>query len=99
MSWVTQILKIRRQLRNIKKYDVVLVRWDDIVSDCVWVSATDMATMTAAKCVSMGILIEKNNSEIKISSSYNFEDASGAIEVLPIGCITNIDCLKHKLSK
>ena len=88
MGWIKQILKIRKCLKDLKIYDIVLVYWDDIASDSSWLSFEARDKMTVYKCCSVGFLTHKNNCRIKISSSYIFSDDSGSAEVIPIGCIT-----------
>ncbi len=90
MGWIKQILRIRKCLKGLDIYDIVLVYWDDIASDSSWLSSEARDKMTVYKCCSVGFLTHKNNCRIKISSSYIFSDDSGSAEIIPIGCITDI---------
>lgn len=103
MGWITQIIRTRRQLRRLKKYDLILVHWDDIESDSSWVSADEMLERKAVKCVCTGFFIGWDDKQMRVSSELIFEDGRGSIEVLPIGCVTSIECLKkavdHKLEE
>lgn len=90
------IKKVRNQLKSLDRYDVVLIKWEDIVSDSSWVSDEGIDEATAAICYSTGFLMRVEENHIKVSSSYDFNAESGSIEVIPIGCITSIVRLEEK---
>lgn len=90
MDWIDAIVK---KLEQLDKFDVVHVKWADIISDCSWVSTKDIEESEPAECHSVGYLISTNKYCIKISSSYDFDQNCGSIEVIPIGCIIDINLL------
>lgn len=90
MSLFDTIKKVRNQLKTLDRYDMVLVKWEDIVSDSSWVSDEGIDDATTAICYSTGFLIRVEETHVKLSSSYDFNAESGSIEVIPIGCIISV---------
>ena len=96
MSLFSDIKKVREQLKPLYRYDMILVMWEDIVSDSSWVDKKGITDITTAVCHSLGFLIEVKERRIKLSSSYDFNAESGSIEVIPIGCIQSITKLEKE---
>ncbi len=94
MTLLDRIRKVKKQLKLLDRYDIVSLKWEDIVSDVSWVSDEGIKEATTATCYSIGFLMQVEESYIKVSSSYDFENESGSVEVIPIGCILSVTRLE-----
>ena len=75
---------------------LVMVEWDDITSHALsWVSRDDICDMNTTKCVTVGILCERDDTQLKVCLSINHSNTSQVI-VIPRSCITRWRYLKVK---
>ncbi len=96
MSLFDTVKKVRSQLKLLDRYDMILVKWEDIVSDSSWVSNEGIEDATTAICYSIGFLMRVEETHIKLSYCYDFNAESGSVEVIPIGCILSIVRLEEE---
>lgn len=75
---------------------LVLVEWDDIVTDGGWKPRS--APLELAKCFSVGVLIEDRKDAIVIAQSKaSFDDGAHCVSdrcIIPKGCIKRMRKLK-----
>ncbi len=90
------IKRVRSQLKLLDRYDIILVKWEDIVSDNTWVSDVGIDEAKTAICYSIGFLMRVEERHIKLSFCYDFDAESGSVEVIPIGCILSIVRLEEE---
>ncbi len=90
------VRKVKNQLKLLDRYDIVLVKWEDIVSDNTWVSDVGIDEAKTAICYSIGFLMRVEERHIKLSFCYDFDAESGSVEVIPIGCILSIVRLEEE---
>jgi hypothetical protein len=73
---------------KLKKWDMVLVKWDDTVGQGpVWEEASD--NLTPAKCDTLGFILYNNKQYITVCGSKTDGSVSDRT-VVPKGCISEI---------
>jgi len=55
-------------------YDLVMVTWEDIVSNSSWEYISEIKNAKTAICISVGWLIEKNSNNTIIMADFSFEE-------------------------
>ena len=83
-------MTVKQQIKKLRKFDVISINWVDITADCSWMDENKMKEFSTSRCVTVGFFISREGSNIKTSYSYNFDDNTGAIEIIPIGVISSI---------
>lgn len=79
---------------RLKKGDMVLVEWDDIVNRSSWTALKKVAEMQPAKCKDVGFFLEDDGKVIRILHSISDDDHGGPA-IIPKGCVTRIKKLRE----
>jgi len=83
-------MTVKQTIKKLHKFDIIDVHWEDITSDCSWVSEEKIEEFKTSKCHTLGFFLGREDNNIKVSYSYDFESKCGAIEIIPIGVILGI---------
>jgi len=82
-----------------KKYQLVLVKWVDIVSHSGWKTDEDFKQEKLAKVITVGFVIKKTKKVLKlgfgIEHGVNNEGYTLNQQIIPMGCILKIKKLKR----
>lgn len=73
-----------------KKNDMVLVKWKDASTVARWVEDMDVEDTAAAKCMSVGIFVERKKGDIKIALSLNEAGHYGDVLSIPASQVVEI---------
>lgn len=73
-----------------KKNDMVLVKWKDASTVASWVENMETADTAAAKCMSVGIFVERKKGDIKIALSLNEVGHYGDVLSIPASQVLEI---------
>ncbi len=73
-----------------KKNDMVLVRWKDASTLAVWVENMATTDTASAKCMSVGIFVERKKGDIKIALSLNEAGHYGDVLSIPASQVIEI---------
>lgn len=71
---------------KVKEGSLLLVTWDDIVSNASWLSEASAKSHPAVECKDIGWLTSADKKNIRLSSSINAMGERN-VTVIPIGCI------------
>lgn len=87
---------------KIKPMQLVKIRWRDIIGDSAWHDPEDVDKMLPATAETVGWLYEKNPEHLKICGTfiidYNGDVQYGDVNVIPVGCVDNIDIMHFEES-
>ena len=86
---------------NYKKfpYDLVMITWEDIVSNSSWEYISEIKNAKTAICTSVGWLVEKNSNNTIIMADFSFEEneeikQGGSFTTIPTKNILSIKKIK-----
>jgi len=86
---------------NIKNWDrikegtLLLITWDDIVSDASWVKDDNARRYLPIRCKDIGWLINDDKLNIRITSSANSMGEKN-VTVIPKGVLRDVKIIKYK---
>jgi hypothetical protein len=83
-------MTIKQNIKKLRKFDIIRVYWQDITSDCSWMSEEKIKEFKTSKCHTIGFFMGRVGDSIKVSYSYDFDMKCGAVEIIPIGVILEI---------
>jgi hypothetical protein len=83
-------MTIKQTIKKLRKFDIIRVYWEDITSDCSWMTEDKIKEFETSKCHTIGFFLGRVGDSIKLSYSYDFEMKCGAVEIIPIGVILEI---------
>lgn len=82
---------------NKKRFPLVIVEWEDIVSDSSWMDIREAKHQKPYNCESIGYLIEKNKKNIVLVPNVSYAGLGFGYVSIPIGCIKKINIIKGYL--
>ena len=80
---------------KIKPATLLLITWDDIVSDSSWLSDAKAQTYQPVQCKDIGWFINDDKLNVRLSHSVNI-DGEKTITVIPKGVIRDVKVIKYK---
>jgi hypothetical protein len=86
------------QIKNwdrIKPATLLIVKWDDIVSDNSWLKDEVAQKYQPAVCKDVGWFINHDKLNMRLSSSVN-NSGEKNITVIPKGCIRDVKIIKYE---
>ena len=75
---------------------LLLITWNDIVSDCAWLSDDKAQVYPSTQCKDIGWFINHDKLNVRISNSVN-SYGEKSITVIPKGVIRNVQVIKYKV--
>jgi hypothetical protein len=87
---------MKQNWRNIKEGTLLLITWDDIVSNASWLPDDKAQIYPPTRCKDIGWFINYDNLNIRISNSVNI-DGEKSITVIPKGVIRDVQVVKYKI--
>ncbi len=95
MDWL-EIMKLNLDnLEACSRYDIVHIKWKDIVADSSWLSATEIEGTKLADVSSVGFYMMSDHSVVRISAMFDFAEDTGDVTVIPISCISEVKLLSE----
>ncbi len=76
-----------------RKNTLLKVEWSDIQAESAWLTEEKALATEVAKCTSVGFLLSKTETELRMSSTICC-DGGRDVLVIPTGCIQKITRLK-----
>ena len=80
---------------KVKENTLLIITWDDIVSDASWVKDVDAQKYKPILCKDVGWFINSDKLNIRITSSVNITGDKN-VSVIPKGVIRNVQKIKYK---
>ena len=80
---------------KIKSGTLLLLTWDDIVSDNSWVEDDNAQTYQPTLCKDIGWFLNCDKLNVRIFNSVN-NNGEKSIVVFPKGCIRKVQIIKYK---
>ena len=80
---------------RIKEGTLLIITWDDIVSDSSWLKDSVAQGYPPACCKDVGWFVNDDKLNIRITTSVNSQGEKN-ISVLPKGCIRNVQKITYK---
>jgi len=80
---------------RVKENSLLLITWDDIVSDRAWIEDKKAQTYQPAVCKDVGWFLNSDKLNIRIFNSVNDNEEKG-ITVIPKGVIRKVQRIKYK---
>ena len=74
---------------------LLLVCWDDIVSDATWLKDAAAQTLDTPHCKDIGWFVNDDKLNIRITSSVN-DYCEKNVTVIPKGCIRKVKKINYK---
>lgn len=81
--------------KDIEEGTLLLITWDDIVSNSSWLPDNKAQTYPPVQCKDIGWFINHDKLNIRISNSVNI-DGDKSITVIPKGVIRDVKIIKYK---
>ena len=81
---------------KIKEGTLLLIAWDDIVSDASWLKDTQAQAYQPIRCKDIGWLINEDKLNIRITTSVSSSGEKN-ISVIPKGVIRDVIKIKYKV--
>jgi len=81
--------------KKIEPATLLLITWDDIVSDCSWLADVKAQNYQPTHCKDIGWFINDDKLNVRISNSVN-SDGEKSITVIPKGCVRFVQVIKYE---
>ena len=81
---------------KIKEGTLLLITWDDIVSDSGWIKDEQAQIYQPIRCKDVGWFVNSDKLNIRITSSVNISGEKN-ISVIPKGVIRDVIKIKYKV--
>lgn len=79
---------------KIKEHTLLLITWDDIVSDSSWIKDINAQTYPPVRCKDIGWFVNEDKLNIRITTSVNTSGEKN-ISVIPKGVIRDVIKIKY----
>lgn len=80
---------------KIKEGTLLIIAWDDVVSDSGWVKDSNAQDYPPAYCKDVGWFVNDDKLNIRITTSVN-NCGDKNISVIPKGCVRDVQKIKYK---